>query len=643
MKIIEKANDFFTKNEKGFVILSLILATITSLLLFDVKVSLSGDDCDYIVAAGDFWKDFLYPGHHGPLYPIILSPFVGLFGVNLILLKSLSTLFIIASLWFFYLSFKRIIPAAILIPSLFLVSINPHIMFFASYTYSEPLFLFMQALFFYLFSKYFWKNDQNYTFQKDWRKYLSLALVIMGMGLTRTIGFCVIGVIIIYFITERRWKDLLYTIGIFSVIFCLFYFSKPLIWPNSSSVQSFETLFAKNPYNPEQGTENFAGLIQRIVENSNIYLSGYLYQYLGFRSPSNVPLKDIPALSIFTYILFIICFISTFKKNKPLLFTGLYAGTLIFASFILLHKMWAQDRIIMVYYPYALLFLLGGIYYIFSQKPFKNVSVIYLITVICLFIGVCIHAKDKITKNIPILQQNILGNDLYGLTPDWENFIKMSRWANEKFDQNTVIASRKPTISYVYTGRRFLGIYNVPYVNINDITKQYSAETGEHIFLTIEMNQHASALISSLAPYLQYVFISKRDGTYFINEKQVQTAITYKISKELIIDDIMDHLNTNQINYTLDYNTFLKQYVEDTQVRYQIIDPDILLKDLKDNNVRYLILAKIRIYTPQNTGQYVNTIHQYISFINLKYPNKFNLIHTIGKDETCELAEFIGN
>ena len=289
MALTESINNILNKNEKVFVYLSLFLATMSCLLLFDVKVSLSGDDCDYIIAAEEFWKNFTYPGHHGPLYPIILSPFVGIFGTKLILLKFISTIFTVASIWLFYKCFQNIVPNIILLPVLLLVSINPYIMFFASYTYSEPLFLFMQALFFYLFSKYFWKSSEEYSLKRDWKKYLAITLIIMGMGLTRTIGFSAIGVIILYFLIERRWKDLIFMTGTFAIVFGLFYISKPVIWPNSGSVQSFETLFAKNPYNTEMGAEDFSGLITRIADNSNIYLSGFLYKYLGFRDSSDFP------------------------------------------------------------------------------------------------------------------------------------------------------------------------------------------------------------------------------------------------------------------------------------------------------------------------------------------------------------------
>ncbi|MDR0699543.1 MAG: hypothetical protein LBG28_10060 [Tannerella sp.] len=638
---------FFDKHEKTFVALSLTLGTLISILLFDVKVSLSGDDCDYIVAAGDFWKNFIYPGHHGSLYPILLSPFVGLFGMKLILLKSLSAIFMMTSFWLFYKSFRRTTPSTVLIPSLFLVCINPHVLFFASYTYSEPLFMFMQALFFYLFSGYFRSNDTERTLirqyssiKKDWSKYLILAFVIMGMGLTRTIGLSVIGAIILYFTIERRWKDMIFTIGFWGVIFGIFYFLKPVIWPDSASVQSFETLLSKNPYNIEQGLEDLPGLIHRVINNSHTYLSGFLYQYLGLRSYSDMPLEDIPFLSIFTYILFIICIVTLFKKNKGLFFAGLYSGVLLFASFILLNQLWAQDRIIMIYYPYILLFLLGGVYYLLKNRRLKNFTWVYPFILIVLFIGTGVHLNVKIKNNIPVLQQNITGNDLYGLTPDWENFIRMSRWAGDNLDKNAVIASRKPSISYVYSGRDFWGIYSVPSDNIKNVTAHIEKEKGENVFLITNMSKKT---LPSLAPFIQCILTTTtKDSKFQINNESINIAGIFQIPKSLFNENLTRTLDSLDINYTSDYERFIKQYIDDNAQNYKITTPDMLLKTLKDNHVKYLLLPKIRIYPPQNTGRFINTIHLYVSSIQTKYPNSFMLVHTIGKEETCELVEFTG-
>jgi len=294
----DKTNDFFERHKKLFVILSMIASFLMSILLFDVKVSLSGDDCDYIIAAKNFFNTFAYPGHHGPLYPVILSPFVGLFGLKILLLKFLSVIFMVSAMWFFYKSFERFVPAIILMPSLLIVGVNPHVFFFASYTYSEPLFMLCQALFFYVFTGYFLSGEHNYSLRKDWKKYLLTALAIMAMGLTRTLCFGVIGVIILYFVIERKWKDLLYLSGAIVVVLGLFYSMKPVIWTNPASVMSFESLIAKNAFNPELGMEDFAGLTQRFIDNSNVFFSGYLYKYLGFRSSSDAPFVNIPILAI---------------------------------------------------------------------------------------------------------------------------------------------------------------------------------------------------------------------------------------------------------------------------------------------------------------------------------------------------------
>jgi hypothetical protein len=67
----------------------------------------------------------------------------------------------------------------------------------------------------------------------------------------------------------------------------------------------------------------------------------------------------------------------------------------------------------------------------------------------------------------------------------------------------------------------------------------------------------------------------------------------------------------------------------------------MLLNGIKESNAKYFLLPKIRVYTYENSGAYINTIHKYLYFIELKYPESFKIIHSIGKEETCELAEFV--
>ena len=639
--LFEKMNSFFEKYERAFLWLSLSLGALISIIMFDVKVSLSGDDCDYVINAQDFLQHFTYPGGRGALYPIVISPFL-IGGLNLILLKSLSAIFILLSMWLMYKSFCGKVPAAVLMPALLISNICPYIFFYACHTYSEPFFMLTQALFIYLFSKYFWDKPQSSSLdiKTDWTKFLFIGLCFLSMGLTRTIGYAVMGAVILYFCFQKQWKNLIYSLSASLIVFVLFSFIKKIVWPESGAAYDIYNYMAKNFYNVEQGLEDLPGYVQRLIENSNIYLSGFFYQFLGIMPTTEAASPGYPLLSIFTYLLFTVCIIVLYKKNKPLFFTGLYVGTMNFASFVLLQVNWAQDRLIMIYYPLMLLFLLGGLFYLIKDILNGKLTWIYPIILIIITIGTSIHLKEKAGKNISVLQQNILGDDLYGLTPDWVNFVKMSRWANENLDKDAVIASRKPSISYIYTGRNFHGIYNVPYESIGDVLKLKQEDGDNFAYLIIDSPENQD-LINYLDPFMQYQFVTRQGGSFSINGKEIRLALSYKIEKSFITEELANNLNENGLNFSFDYDSFLKQYTEENSTVYQIMSPDRIYNDMINSKVNYLILAQIRRYTPQNTGLFINTLHQHLNSIQFKYSGKFRLIHTIGKEEICELVEFI--
>jgi hypothetical protein len=606
--------------------------------MFDTKVSLSGDDCDYVINAQNFIKHFAYPGGRGALYPMVISVFmVG--GLNLLLLKALSAVFIIASMWLMYKAFKGLIPAAVLMPALLIVNLCPYIFFYASYTYSEPFYMLAQSLFIYFFSKYFFRQnaDYKYNIKTDGYKYLIIGLCFMALGLTRTIGFAVMGAVILYFAFEKQWKNLLFTFSASLIVYLVYQVLKSIIWPNAGAAYDITNYMAKNFYNPEQGLEDISGYFQRLIFNSNAYISGFLYKFMGLRSSTDLPLPKLPWLTVFTYILFAVCIVAVFVKNKPLLFAGLYVGVMNFASFILLQTNWEQDRLIMIYYPLILLFLLGGLFYLLKNKVLNKLSWIYPVVLGVLFLATCIHLKDKAGRNLPILQQNILGNDIYGLTPDWENFVRMSRWANTNLPKEAVIVSRKPSISYIYTGREFSGIFNVPFETVDKVIQRYDSETNK-VYVAMDLKK---GVLTDLSPYLQYLVFTQKEGRFTINNTAVASVGVYAIDKSSVNTEFTDWLTSSENPYTLDFKGFIKQYQEADGRTYNIINPNLLYSQLKDNNVKYLLLPRIRLYTPENTGQYINTIHQYVTFINLKYPDSFKLIHTIGKEEICELVEFL--
>ena len=92
-----------------------------------------------------------------------------------------------------------------------------------------------------------------------------------------------------------------------------------------------------------------------------------------------------------------------------LLFVGIYIGMMNFASFVLLQIIWGQDRLIMIYYPLIFLFLLGGLCYLFQSKPLRKFFFIYPMLLFVVCGGTLIISKNRVARNTPVLQQNMLG------------------------------------------------------------------------------------------------------------------------------------------------------------------------------------------------------------------------------------------
>ncbi|MDR1860430.1 MAG: hypothetical protein LBR06_05870 [Bacteroidales bacterium] len=626
--LYEKLISHFERNQQVYFTISMAVSAVMSFLLFDMKVSTGGDDSDYLIFADDFWRHFTFPIFRGPLYPIVISPFVGIFGMRLWLLKSLSAVFIILSMWLLYKSFRGKIPALVLMPSMLLMSICSYVFYYAGQTYSEPMFMFMQSLFFYCFFKYFLIDDSTgHNLKRDWWKYIVIAALVLGITLTRSIGYGIVGVIIMYFIMRLRWKDLLWSIIALGVVFGAFHLFKAAVWPNAGSAYDINKYLAKDFYNVNQGMEDLPGFITRIKDNSLTYLSVILFRFFGFQSETG-RLELMPATirAVTLYVLFAFFIVFLFKRNRALVFAGLYAGIMNFFSFILLQTNWAQDRLIMIYYPLILIFLLGGLCYLLQYGILKHLFFIYPFLLIIVGLATLGATTGRIQKNVPVLLRNIKGDAGYGYTPDWYNFVKGSQWAANNLDKDAGIVSRKPGISRVYTGRRFIGLSLVltePFENL------YSLESSDSMKLIVA--ETPRNVVPS--PFIRYVIRKK------IND-DMDTGYTIYATPTEQVDTIVKQLNAMKLKYSFDFKGFIEQGKADYS-KIRVYNPDAMLQHLIDANVKYLLLPQLRKFPEKNTGAFIDNIHRYIVFISLKYPNLFNIIHKEGSSEPCEIVEFL--
>ncbi|MFN8254261.1 MAG: hypothetical protein U0W24_01145 [Bacteroidales bacterium] len=514
--LLEITDNFLTKKLDTWFWVFFGISVLFTILLFDLRVSVGGDDSEYIIRADNLVKDFKYPSFQGPLYPMILAIFIGIFGIKLWILKLLSAIFLTAHLYLIYRCFKNKIPSIVLIGTILLISINSFLLFYGSQTYSEAFFLMVQILFFAFFFKYYLIPESSLPLAKEWPRYIALGAIILALGLIKTIGYASFFAVILFFAFEKRWKSAIFATAGFSVSFGLWQLVKYLVWHDKKAQFSDQavSLLQKHPYDASQGVETFGGFIQRVIDNSNIYISRQLFEIFGLR-PELVQVDDalvappvMPTLTLLVYILFFIGLFRSLRTNKYLFFTGIYLFIMTGITFLSLQTLWESKRLIMSVFPFMVMFLIAGIYYFFSIKKLKEFQFIVPLVLVILFFSTINTSMDKIKEHQKVFKEHLKGNITAGMTPDWVNFIKMSKWAAENIPQDKVIASRKPSISFIYTGRRFYGIYKVDSTDPDTLLNYLHEQKVQYVIMASLRKVEARKteyIINTIQRYLGFI------------------------------------------------------------------------------------------------------------------------------------------
>lgn len=623
--LITRLDAYFGKNLNKFFYASLLLTIILGIYLFDVKIHEGGDDSSYIEMAYNFVKGKAFPTFHGEFYSIFLSLPILIFGIKLVILKIFSFFFLIGHLVFFYLAFKKRVSPTILVFTLLLSSVSSNILFFASQTYTEALYMFIQSLVLFVLFKLIDHLKENKFNNLDlWKYWLLSGFLIFLAVITRNLGITLLISIILLFLFTKKFYAILYIIAgyyIFSFPFGLY---KKLVWNISESgiSQQMDILLYKNPYNAALGQEDFSGMVTRLIENTKIYLSRYFYQSIGLKDPDITEATLFPAIILVVILLTGLFF--AIRKNKYMLLTAIYLGGSIFTTFISLAQSWGQLRMIVIFIPLIFLVASYGLYELSQIKRFRFLFPLFLLLFVFIFFKTFGQTVSKAKNNQKVLSKNIEGNKYYGFTPDWINFLKMSEWVGKNIPDSVSVASRKPSMSFIYSGgKNFYGIYRMPTENgdssMNKMKEQYN---GLRIFNLNEMFQ------KKVPSNLQF-FLKQNMNAFFVVENDIFGIVNIDNQLGGQITGIIDQF---KIDHYVDAETFM-DYVHKRNQAYYAVEPDLLLSQLRKNNVRYVILASLRMNPKQKTGNIVSTVQRYLYFIEIKYPNMFSLVHQIGGEE----------
>lgn len=491
--VFEKIEIWGTNNEKKLLFLFLSLSLLFSFMLFNARISEAHDDALYLEGGWRYvneFPDYFYT-QNAPLYVLFLGLLTKLFGFKLLLFKLFNVVFSFFAVFFFFKTFYKRIPFAVFIPVMIFVSCNHLIQYYASMTFTEAFYLFLQSLFFFSFFKLYdaLKHDANGT--KHWKLWLQLGLFTFLIATCKSVAIVGVPALILFFVLEKQWKNAGFALGSFLIFKIIYELIVKLIWgsQNQFSGQS-KILMLKDPYDQSQGNEDFAGFVGRFFDNCNLYLGKRFYELLGLREEFTKPIEtqlqadklqsEYKYLAFFIVLALLIALFQVFKqKNKPLMFFSLFTGAELLLSFIILQARWDQPRIVLICMP-IMLILMYQLFYNSVKKSSMGQN-IYIALAVILSGSVLISSFKRGISNVPIVKKNLAGNIYYGYTPDWQNFLKCSEWCADSLPQNTLVASRKAPMSFVYgKGKKFFPIYSV--ITKDSLTQQSQPDSALAFF-----------------------------------------------------------------------------------------------------------------------------------------------------------------
>ncbi len=516
------------------------------------------------------------------------------------------------------------VPPLVMTITLLLLTVNSSLLYYSSQTYTEAFFLFLQSLTFFLFFKLFVGKVHPGSFKTLAVNHLILSVLLLGLVLTRPIGFASVLAIAVFFLLKAEWKNILYFLGSFALVFLVFLALKSMIWGSAGFMFSGQagSFMAKDYYSPGSGMEDAAGFASRFIQNSNYYISKTVYVFMGLREGG----RDTAALTWLTVLtVLLVCGLLFMVKGKNLfiLFTIIYTTVSMAGIFLITQVMWLQDRYIISYFPLLLLLLVSFFYYLFCLKKLA----VFQFVLPILFLALLVSALEGTARDILVVKQ--IKDQYSGLTPDWQNYCSISEWTSENLPAGSVTACRKPSISFIYSrGRDFFGIAKIPAISSDSMLMGELQKKQNFTFI-----QNYSISNHPVPREIYYKFKKWLVG-YGIIRKAASEAIpcyVLKIPDSLKVELVQEMRNA-RIDITDSFDT-VNSWVHETQYKITIVFADTLVNLLKRSGVTHILTASLRADGATRNGNTNNTVERFVEYIKFKYPKFTTKICQVGTSD----------
>lgn len=540
--------NFAEKNQKWLVWVIALLSVVCSVLLFDLKVSIGGDDSSYVERAWNFLHKGTYPYYQGPGYPLVLAGIIKVFGYNLSIMKVFSLLFYTGHVIFLWYAFKKRIPYMMLLFMVGFAVVSDYMQYYASHTWSEAFYMFVQGFVLWLVMKAVtikepevkWVDD----LKKRWYLWLGIGLAFTFLSMTKTVA--IFGVIapILYFIIQKKYRYAIFILVSFAVLkIGIGQAEKAIYGPNPTD--QLGQMMLKDAYKPDQGKLDAIGFIGRFGENLKTYSSMHFLRLLHIMPQNKYKVGDEKGNkedenSAAIFVTFLVCALTAysgyriFKENKEGFFLVVFTLVMCGGIFFGIHANNRQDRLIIIVFPFILFIIMYGLY--ITMKNLKSVQWLLVGIMSIVLLSSFYHTLAKAPESLTALQKNMGGQPYYGYTEDWVNYVTMGDWCSKNLPAGSMVACRKPTILFITSGKQmWYGVHQIESEDPDFWVNKFKEAKVTHLLLA-ELRaiptKRTNRFISTM--HKIYMFVIKKYPKMFrevhvegVQEKSVLLEINY--------------------------------------------------------------------------------------------------------------------
>ena len=418
--------------------------------IFNAKIDVNGDNCRYYtyataLATGQGYTDISAPTPHPtnafpPGYPLLMMP-LRFFTDSVVAQKVLNGLFLLGgALLLFFLMIKRKLPDSLALVGACAAILSDRVLHFSTMMMSEMSCFFVSAAAIYLLTL----MKEEKPFYKDWAFYGMLVMVLLCYHI-RTQGVALFAAVVLFFLCSKKWKEAAGTVAGF-VVGCL-----PWVLRNKAlglgQSRYFESIAQVNPWRPEDGSLDLGGIVGRFFDTLAMLVSKALpnsvIPYFKVDYTPEVSAGFLLWVAAIVLVALIVRGFWSFGKYRWVLI-----GYTVFTfGLISIFSTPSENRYLTSIIPFLNMGLLVGLYEVVVwalRRMGSKLAFSPWILALLLLTSVGnikeLHAMNRMP-----------------FPPAYQNFFRMGAVLKEHVSPETVVASRKGELLYMFSGTRVTG------------------------------------------------------------------------------------------------------------------------------------------------------------------------------------------